>query len=45
MSAREHRDLGMNRPIARRDFLNGIAIGFAGAVVAGKGDLFAQPGA
>jgi hypothetical protein len=29
-SASEDRDLGMGRPIARRDFLNGIAIGVAG---------------
>src|SRR5438552_9312759 len=44
MSAREHRDLGMNRPIARRDFLNGIAIGITGAVAAAKApDLVAQP--
>jgi spermidine dehydrogenase len=27
----ESRDLGMERPIARRDFLNGIAVGIAGA--------------
>src|SRR5207247_8169902 len=44
MSARDHRDLGMNRPIARRDFLNGIAIGITGAVAAAKApQLFAQP--
>src|SRR5262245_15740417 len=36
MSAREHRDLGMHRPIARRDFLNGIAIGITGAVAAAR---------
>jgi spermidine dehydrogenase len=36
MSARqEHRDLGMDRRIPRRDFLNGIAIGITGACVAG----------
>ncbi len=29
------RDLGMNRPILRRDFLNGVAIG-VGSVMAGK---------
>ena len=28
------RDLGMDRPIARRDFLNGVAIGIAGASLA-----------
>jgi spermidine dehydrogenase len=27
----EARDLGMDRPIARRDFLNGIAVGITGA--------------
>ncbi len=27
----EHRELGMNRPIARRDFLNGVAIGVTAA--------------
>ena len=27
----EYRELGMDRPIARRDFLNGIALGIAGA--------------
>ena len=27
----EHRDLGMGQPIARRDFLNGVAIGIGGA--------------
>jgi len=44
MSAGEHRDLGMNRPIARRDFLNGVAIGITGAVAAAKApQLFAQP--
>src|SRR5438105_12442876 len=43
MSVREHRDLGMKRPIARRDFLNGIAIGITGAVAAAKApDLPAQ---
>ena len=30
----EYRDLGMHRPIARRDFLNGIAIGITGAAAA-----------
>ena len=25
----DHRELGMDRPIARRDFLNGVAIGIA----------------
>jgi spermidine dehydrogenase len=29
----EFRELGMDRPIARRDFLNGIAIGIGGAVL------------
>jgi spermidine dehydrogenase len=31
------RDLGMNRPIARRDFLNGMAIGVTTGVAALKG--------
>ena len=30
----EYHDLGMDRPIARRDFLNGIAIGITGAAAA-----------
>jgi spermidine dehydrogenase len=30
----EHYDLGMDRPIARRDFLNGIAVGIAGVSAA-----------
>ena len=30
-ASKEYRDLGMDRPIARRDFLNGIAIGITGA--------------
>jgi len=28
--SKEHRDLGMDNPIARRDFLNGVAIGIGG---------------
>jgi spermidine dehydrogenase len=28
----DHRELGMDRPIARRDFLNGVAIGIAAGV-------------
>jgi len=38
-SASEDRDLGMGRPIARRDFLNGIAIGVAGACAASASEL------
>jgi len=34
---REHCDLGMGRPIARRDFLNGVAIGITGAYAAWGG--------
>src|ERR1700675_3732437 len=34
MSASDDRKLGMDRPIARRDFLNGVAIGVGGAVAA-----------
>src|SRR5438045_3189653 len=30
----EYRDLGMDRPIARRDFLNGVAVGITGATAA-----------
>jgi spermidine dehydrogenase len=33
----EHRTLGMARPIARRDFLNGVAIGISGAYAALNG--------
>jgi spermidine dehydrogenase len=33
----EYRDLGMDRPIARRDFLNGVAMGIAGASAALSG--------
>jgi spermidine dehydrogenase len=44
MSAGERRNLGMNRPIARRDFLNGFAVGVTGAVAAARAPrLFAQP--
>ena len=32
-ASKEYRDLGMYRPIARRDFLNGIAIGIGGAAL------------
>jgi spermidine dehydrogenase len=41
----EYRDLGMDRPIARRDFLNGVAVGIAGASAALSGvqALAAQP--
>jgi spermidine dehydrogenase len=42
MSASNDRDLGMDRAISRRDFLNGIAIGVGGAMA---GDLLrAVPG-
>jgi spermidine dehydrogenase len=45
-TSREHRELGMERPIARRDFLNGVAIGIAGASTALNGaDALAQPAA
>src|SRR5271166_287268 len=33
-ASKEHRELGMDRPIARRDFLNGVAIGMAGVSTA-----------
>ena len=32
-ASNEYRDLGMDRPIARRDFLNGIDIGITGAAL------------
>jgi spermidine dehydrogenase len=32
MSAQDDRKLGMDRPIMRRDFLNGVAIGVGGAI-------------
>ncbi len=35
--SKEYRELGMKRPIARRDFLNGVAIGITGAYMALKG--------
>ena len=38
--SKEHRDLGMDQPIARRDFLQGVAIGIGGAALAGA--AFAQ---
>ena len=38
-SASEDRDLGMGRSIPRRDFLNGIAMGIAGACAASAADL------
>jgi len=38
-SASEDRDLGMGRPIARRDFLNGLAVGMAGACAASASEL------
>jgi spermidine dehydrogenase len=33
-TSHEYRELGMDRPIARRDFLNGVAIGVAGVSAA-----------
>ena len=33
MSSRRDRDLGMDRPITRRDFLNGVALGIGGAML------------
>jgi spermidine dehydrogenase len=41
-ASKEYRDLGMDRPIARRDFLNGIAIGIAGAALGVATDAQAQ---
>jgi len=45
MTSKEHRDLGMDRPIARRDFLNGVAMGIAGvsAALSGAANAQAQP--
>jgi spermidine dehydrogenase len=42
MSRQEHRDLGMDRQIPRRDFLNGVAIALAGASLAPTGLRAAQ---
>jgi spermidine dehydrogenase len=36
------RKLGMDRPIARRDFLNGVALGVGGVLVAGAAPGFAR---
>ena len=42
-ASNEYRDLGMDRRIPRRDFLNGVAIGIAGIAVQGSGfNLLAQ---
>jgi spermidine dehydrogenase len=41
-ASKEYRELGMDRPIARRDFLNGIAIGIAGAALGMATDAQAQ---
>ena len=35
MSRRSDKDLGMDRPIARRDFLQGAAIGVGGMLLGG----------
>ena len=35
--SQEHRDLGMDRRIDRRNFLNGVAVGIGGAYAALKG--------
>jgi len=42
---REHRELGMDRPIARRDFLNGIALGIAAGTSAMEAQAQSSPGA
>ena len=44
MEALSERDrkLGMDRPIARRDFLNGVALGVGGVIVAGATPGFAR---
>jgi spermidine dehydrogenase len=41
-ASKEYRELGMDRPIARRDFLNGIAIGIAGATLGAANAAQAQ---
>jgi spermidine dehydrogenase len=41
MTTRRDRDLGMDRAITRRDFLNGVALGTAGAILAPR-DLLAR---
>ena len=41
-SSQDYHKLGMHRPITRRDFLNGVAVGVAGSYVAsGPAQLFA----
>ena len=40
----DDRELGLNRPISRRDFLDGVAIGLGGAMVLPKVLEGAQPG-
>jgi spermidine dehydrogenase len=42
MSSQEYRDLGMDRRIARRDFLNGVAVTAAAALAGMRTDLGAQ---
>jgi spermidine dehydrogenase len=42
-TADEYRRLGMNRPIPRRNFLNGIAIGITGAYAASRASVLAAP--
>src|SRR5437764_12620229 len=37
----EYRELGMNRRIARRDFLNGVAVAVTGAYAAARAPLVA----
>ena len=41
MTDRHDRDLGLHRDITRRDFLNGVALGTVGAMLAPR-DLLAQ---
>ena len=36
MMTNHDRDLGMGVPISRRDFLNGVAVGIGGSLVAGR---------
>jgi len=47
MKDRHDRELGMNRPITRRDFMNGVAVGVGGAVagswLAGCGGTETRP--
>ena len=44
-SVNSHNDLGMQRNITRRDFLNGVSVGVAGALASQAGMFAALDGA